>query len=390
MLFSANRLELLSAVRDAERIAPSQSPLEVLQCAFLSAENGKVTVAAGNLELALERRVAAEITEEGCVVISAELLSNMLRLMDGEIVTFEQKNSSTVSVVCGETAYELSVLDAAQYPRMEIPFPEDTVSVTGIPAMTRRTAFAVSVEEEKPLMKCVHLIFSTDGLRAVGSDGYRIAAAQGDSRASGSVDMLIPATSLEKLTQLIGNKDTLQVGTTGKTVVFLKDDFAFSARLVMGEYFDADQLLRRVTPSFSVLTDAESLRHALESVCTVSGRQNRFSITFQGNRIRMRCESENGASSVEVDVVPLTGTPAGTFWYGLNKLQGCLRAQSGTMTLELAQNGALLMRTDELTCMQIATREPKPIERKPVKTATEAKTKGKKRTEKKAALPAAA
>ena len=64
MLFSANRLELLSAVRDAERIAPSQSPLEVLQCAFLSAENGKVTVAAGNLELPLERRVAAEITEE--------------------------------------------------------------------------------------------------------------------------------------------------------------------------------------------------------------------------------------------------------------------------------------------------------------------------------------
>ena len=392
MHFQANRLELLSAARDAERIAPTQSPLDVLQCTYLSAGDGKVTVAAGNLELSLERRIPAEIEEEGSAVINAGLLSSMLRLMSGETVTLRKQSDTLVSLTGGQTAYELPVLDAATYPRMEIPFPEDTVTVAGIPALTRRTAFAVSTEEEKPLMKCVHLFFSGDGLRAVGSDGYRIAAARGDSKASGSVDMLIPATSLKMLTQLISNKDMLQVGTTGKHIVFLKDDFAFSARLAEGTYFDADQLLGRVKPAFSILTDAETLQRALESVCTVAGRQNRFSVTFQGEHIGMRCESENGVSSAQVDAVPLTGTPAGTFWYSVGKLKDCLQAQTGTMMLELAQNGALLMRTDELVCMQVATREPKAIEVRPVKAKTEAKPKAKdkKKTEKEAALPKAA
>ena len=69
MHFQANRLELLSAARDAERIAPTQSPLDVLQCTYLSAGDGKVTVAAGNLELSLERRIPAEIEEEGSAVM---------------------------------------------------------------------------------------------------------------------------------------------------------------------------------------------------------------------------------------------------------------------------------------------------------------------------------
>ena len=72
----------------------------------------------------------------------------------------------------------------------------------------------------------------------------------------------------------------------------------------------------------------------------------------------------------------------------------CLRAQSGSLMLDIAQNGALLMRTDELVCMQLATREPKPIEIKPKETKTKASadkgTESKSKTEakkKKSAAP---
>ena len=219
-------------------------------------------------------------------------------------------------------------------------------------------------------MKCVHLVFFDNGLRAVGSDSYRIASAKGDSGAIGDVDMLIPAVSLEKLAQLVSDKDRFMVGTSGKTVVFMKEDFAFSARLMGGRYFDADQLLGRAQPSFTVLTDAEAMKQVLSAVYPVTGMQNRFSLTFAGNKLRMRFESEFGTSSIEMDVIPLSGTPEGVFWYNPAKLLECLRAQRGALMLGLAQNGALLMRTDDLVCLQLATREPKPIEIKPRETKT--------------------
>ena len=360
-------MELLSAAKDAESIAPANSPLDVLKCTYLATENGKLTVAASNSEVALERRIPADIHEEGRMVIGADLLTAMLKLLDGDTVSIQSEGSGYVMVSTGKTAYSLSVLDAGTYPRLEIPFPEDTVPVTGIPAMAKRTCFAVSVseEEKRPEMKCVHLVFSDDGLHAVGSDGYRIASARGDNKAVGDVDMLIPAASLEKLAQLVTNKDNFKVGTTGKTIVFMKEDFAFSARLMGGQYFDADQLLSRAKPIFSVLTDAELMKQTLSAVYSVTGKQNRFSLTFGGQKLQMRFESEFGISSVEMDVVPLSGTPAGEYWYNPIKLMGCLRAQNGALVLEVVQNGALMMRTDELVCMQLATREPKPIVIKP-------------------------
>ena len=379
MYITANRQELLSVARDAERIAPANSPMDVMKCTYLATENGKLTVAAGNLEVAMERCIPVQIHEEGSVVIGADLLTAMLKLLEGDSVSIRQESPGIISVTSGRATYSISALNADSYLRMEIPFPEDTVPVNGIPALAKRTCFAVSREENKPEMRCVHLVFSNNGLRAVGSDGYRIASAKGDSKAIGDVDMLIPATSLEKLAQLVSNKDIFKVGTTGKTVVFMKEDFTFSARLMEGQYFDADQLLSRAAPSFTILMDAEQMKQTLSAVYSVTGMQNRFSLTFEGKKLYMRFESEFGVSSIEMDVVPLSGTPAGEYWYNPAKLMECLRAQNGTLILELAQNGTLIMRTDELVCMQLAIREPKPVELK----SKEAKCKEEKPKEKK-------
>lgn len=359
----ANREELLAAARDALTVSPEKSPLPELECAYLATEDGKLTVAGGNLQVALERRIPVQIEEEGVVIIGAELLVSMLSKLDGESVTLRVDENRRLELTCGEAFYGVSTLDSAKYPRLDIPFPEDTVAVTDIPSLSRRTVFAASETDEKPQMKCVHLIFSQDGLRAVSSDRFRIAAAKGKSKTAAQTDMLIPAASFEKLARLVGSKDELRVGRTGNTIVFMKDDFIFSARLMQGDYFDENMMFSRAKPSFIVLTDAALLRNTMASVYAVVGEQNRFSLTFSGARLRMTCESEYGASSMELDTVPLSGSPSGVFWYSPEKLYECLKALGGTMMLKVAENGALLMETDELTCLQVALREPKPVER---------------------------
>ena len=385
----ANREELLAAARDALAVCPEKSPLPELECAYLATEDGKLTVAGGNLQVALERRIPVQIEEEGVVIIGAELLVSMLSKLDGESVTLRVDENRRLELTCGEAFYGVSTLDSAKYPRLDIPFPEDTVTVTNIPALSRRTVFAASETDDKPLMKCVHLIFSADGLRAVSSDSFRIATAKGSSKSAAQTDMLIPAASLEKLARLVGNKDELRVGRTGNTVVFMKDDFIFSARLMQGDYFDETMMLSRVKPGFMVLTDAAALRNAMSSVYAVVGDQNRFSLTFCGATLRMICESEYGGSSVELDTVPLSGNPSGVYWYNPAKLYECLKALGGTMMLKVAENGALLMETDELTCLQVPMREPKPVERIAIKQTAKKETaeKALKKTAKKEEKP---
>lgn len=354
-----NRMELLSLAKSADSIAPNLAALDALKCVLLEAgDDGRLTVAATNLEVALERRMSAEILQPGQLVLNARLFADMLGLLGGDTVTISGEDGKRMEITSENASYSIPALPAKSFPRMEIPFPEDTVAVTGIPAMARRTVFAASDNEAQPLMRCVNLIFTSDGLKAVGCDGSRLAAARGESKSEGAVSMLIPSSSLGKLAHLIGNKDELYVGTTGKTVVFTKEDFTFSARLMEGNFINADQMLASVKSGFTILTDAAALWNAVSSVTVVAGESSCFSLSFQNDRLLVRCESENGSSSREMDVVPLAGTPSGEYWYNHRQLSECLKALNGTLMLEVGQNGVLLMRTDDLVCLQMAKRKP--------------------------------
>ena len=367
MNLTVNRKELLAAAQNAERIAPRVSTIEILQCAYLLAEQDTLTVASGNLEIALEQRLPANIQEEGCVVVKAPLLSGMLRLLAGERVMLQMKNGKlTVSSEGAE--YTISVMDAASYPRMEIPCPAATVPVSGIPSLTKRTAFAVSDETARPMLKCVNLIFGADGLQAVSTDSFRIASAKGDRESRGNISFLVPAASLEKLAGLVSDREKLQVGTTGKTIVFRKENFLFAARVMDGPYMTVSQVLSNLKQQFTVLTDAALLRDTILQALSVTGTQNRFSLSFAGSRLTVRCESEYGISETAMDVVALSGEPAGVYWYNPAQLMECLKALNGTLMLEVVQHSALLLKTDELVCFQMAVREPKAIESKPQKT----------------------
>ena len=185
MKFTENRLETLSAVQSAGSVAPAASPMDILKCVCLVAENGALTVAATNMDAAVERKLPAEIREDGRTAIDARLLAEMLRLLGGDTVTFEQVDapntpeSFSVSVKSGEAEYRIPAMNAGEYHRAEIPFLEDTVTVTGIPDMAKRTAFA-ALEKAGDTRRCVFLRFDGGDLSAVSTDGFRIASAKGE------------------------------------------------------------------------------------------------------------------------------------------------------------------------------------------------------------------
>lgn len=368
MKIIVNRQEALALAKSAESIAPVKTAIEELRCVLLEASpDNLLTMAATNIETALERRMPAEVQESGSILLNAKLLSNMLGLLGGETVTICGEDGGQVEISSEDCQYVIPTMPVSDYPRAEIPFPEDTVSVKNIPLMAARTVFAASENEAKPAMRCVKLVFTSDNLKAVSYDGARLAAAKGDSKGEASVSMLIPAHSLQKLSRLVTNRDELRVGTTGKTVVFIKDNFLFSARLLEGEHIDADFLLESIESSFSVLTDATMLYEAVSSVSVVAGEYSAVSLRFSNGRIAVGCEGEGCSSSQGLEVVALSGSPDGEYWYNPEQLSQCLAALSGTLILEVGQNGILVMRTDDLVCLLISRRKPVVMHQKEAK-----------------------
>ena len=262
-----------------------------------------------------------------------------------------------MTLTSGSAGYSVDVWDMGAFPKPDLPFPEDTVKVSGVPNMAQHTVFATAQDQSKPPLRCVNLMFTSTGLRAAGSNRSCIVTAKGDDQSTGDISLLIPASSLGKLAEMCGNEDVFRVGTTGKSIVFFKENFLFSSRLMDGGYIDTDSLLKTITNSFTVLTDIKEMRDALFSVMSVAP-DGRVRLSFQDQRLLFHCSGDLGSASAGIEVIALTGTPEGEYWYSARQLTSCLKALSGTVTLGIAQNGMLTISTQDAYYLQNVMRAP--------------------------------
>lgn len=323
LLITVNRAELLATVKRATTIAPPDSPLDVLKGVLLESDSARkmLTVTSTNLEVALVEKIPCSAQEDGALVYSARTLAEMLQRLPEDTVEISRKeNRGRMTLTSGSVSYEVDVWDRGAFPKPDLPFPEDTVKVSGIPAVAQHTVFATAQDKDKPLLRCVNLMFTDAGLRAAGSNGMCIVTAKGDDQSTGDISLLVPALSLGKLAGMCKDEDEFRVGTTGKSIVFFKENFLFSARLMEGGYIDTNSLLKTITNSFTVLTDTKEMREALSSVLSVAP-DGRVNLAFEDQKLVFRCSSDWGNASVGIDVIALTGAPTGSYWYSAKQLR---------------------------------------------------------------------
>lgn len=371
LIININRLELLSTMKRAASIAPADAPLDVLKGVLLEADStcGKLTVTATNLDVTLQVKLPCSIQEDGAFVIRAKLLLDMLQRLPSDTVQILRFNNQGLATLKSEKAgYDIEVWETANFPKLTLPFPEDTVAVSGIPSMAQKTVFATVQDSNQPLLKCVNLMFTKSGLRATSSNGKCIVSAKGDETSTGNIHLLIPALSFNKLAHMCTDKDIFRVGTTGKQITFFKEDFLFTARLMEGSYIDTELLLSTVKNAFTVLTDIQELRSALSSVMAVMP-EGKVKLTFQNQRILFSCTSSAGRATTLLEVLPLTGAPRGEHWYSIQQLNACLKALSGTVTLGIAQGGMLTLSSSNAYYLQSAMRAQDMPEKSAAKAA---------------------
>ena len=111
MKIIVNRQEALALAKSAESIAPVKTAIEELRCVLLEASpDNLLTMAATNIETALERRMPAEVQESGSILLNAKLLSNMLGLLGGETVTICGEDGGQVEISSEDCQYVIPTM----------------------------------------------------------------------------------------------------------------------------------------------------------------------------------------------------------------------------------------------------------------------------------------
>ena len=360
MLVHVNRDELKRLSKQTALAVPKKSTAKELMGIHIEADarRSMLTLTATNQEIAIRASMSAVVERPGSAVLNAKVLTAITAMLTEDTLDMELTDNGRISIRAGTTGYDLDVLPGGKYPMPEMPFPDDTVPVSGLWSLVRQTAFVAMEEADRaPLMSCIKLVLGPDGLKGISTNGYCIMEARGDKDCKGQSELLVPAHSLAVLAALSKDSDVYEMGLAGKSIVFWNGALLFSARLMEGAYPNTGVFFDKFQARYSVNVAAEELTAAVASASVLETEHPRMELRFGEHELRVSAGTDQGRAEMCVKALVLSAS-ANPFYYNPKILLKYLKLLHGNVTLDFDATGLLAVRGGSMQYIQSPLRPP--------------------------------
>jgi DNA polymerase-3 subunit beta len=319
-----------------ERVIPSRSSNPILTYLPIELSEHGLILRGTNGEVDLEVKLPAEIQGSGQVLVPAQTFSQIVRSAPGELVELIFETGERLGLHSGAFNTQLSVTNPDGYPELAFatPGPEKIAAARLAQALTR-VRYAASTEEYRAIFRGVQLEMSPQGLRAVASDGYRLARYDLPMELS-TRKLVIPAKSADEIVRVFKDAPGEVAFAVGEgTLTLVGENLRMAVKLMEGEFPD----YARVIPQSFVLEatlPAEALRESLKRVAVLSDRNNhRVNLLFEGGKLTINAEGDYGQGREELGT-QASGEPQLMVAYNAQYLIEALAPIEGAVRIRLS------------------------------------------------------
>lgn len=314
MKFRTTRDALLRPLQILNGVIERRHTLPVLANILVQTDADGLTLRGTDLEVelvvALSDGVEIQPGEPAATTVPAQKLAEIWRSFpDGADVTFSLEGQRVV-VRSGRSRYQLSTVSAEEYNPFEAADGEVSITLrrSEVQKLLARTSFAMANQDIRYFLRGLLLEMTGTNLRAVATDGARMAMHTLDRGADG-VDRLraiVPRKRIQDLERLIADSDLNVEFSFGRTHLRVtQGEYTLTTRLVEGQFPPYEGLVPR-SVSRSITSDRETLRRALQRAAIVS---NIVGFQVDGEQLTIRASNNEQEEAEEVVPVDYDGDP---------------------------------------------------------------------------------
>ena len=264
--FRCERDTLAEAISTAQRaVAVRSGALPVLSGIQVTATGEQIELVGCDLDLTIRVKIPAQVDSEGQAVVPAKLFDGLTtRLKPGAVVFEVEGDDARISA--GPARAGVRLLPADEFPRVA-ELEGTTVTVDGGPLAEalRQVIPAASRDDARPILTGVLIAATSDGVRLVATDSYRLAVRDlaGVGLLGEGQKVLVGARGLNEVQRVFSSGEvTVTLGE--REVRFASESRSVTARLIEGEFPNYEQLIpngypNRLTVSRAALEEAVRL-----------------------------------------------------------------------------------------------------------------------------------
>jgi DNA polymerase III subunit beta len=272
MKVSCLQEHLAKGLSIVSRAVASRSTLPVLGNVLIATDQGRLKLAATNLELAVTCWIGAKVDEDGATTVPARVLSDFVNSLPPERIDMELNvKTQTLHLKCARYDANIKGIDATEFPI--IPSIGDGKKISLEPEtlreMIEQVSFAAATDESRPVLTGVVAKFEKDRVTFAAADGFRLSVRHSTLSApiEQPITVIVPAKALQEVGRVSGDQeDPIEMAVTENKsqVLFKLTNIEIVSQLIDGVFPDFTRIIPESRSTRTVVNTAE-LQNAVKA-----------------------------------------------------------------------------------------------------------------------------
>jgi DNA polymerase-3 subunit beta len=307
MKLTAEREKLLAPLQAVIGVVERRQTMPVLANVLLGVAEGKLSIAATDLEVELVAATEVTVQQPGDITVPGRKFLDILRALPEKSSVSMSTEGEKVVIRAARSRFTLSTLPAAEFPVIDDINAQQTVQIPRkeLARLLEKTHFSMAQQDVRYYLNGMLLEIDGAMLRAVATDGHRLALCEAtlEAKAKTSQQVIVPRKGVLELQRVLTDEGTAAVAIGTNHVRAQIGDVRFTSKLIDGRFPEYSRVIP-AAPGAAIRADRDVLRRALQRTAILSNEKYRgIRINVRNNAITVQAhnpEQEEAEEEIEV------------------------------------------------------------------------------------------
>lgn len=311
MHFTIQREALLKPLQLVAGVVERKHTMPVLSNILLVLQDQQLSLTGSDTEVELIGQVQIEDATcvDGEITVPGRKLMDICKTLPAESMISLRLEEQKLLISSGRSRFTLTTLPASDFPVFEEVEQSFTFTVNqgNLRYLVERTSFAMAQQDVRYFLNGLLLEASTNQLRAVATDGHRLAMCDVEAEVGETEphQVILPRKGVLELARLADNEqENAKVILGGNFIRIESEDFIFTSKLIDGKFPDYQRVIPRGGDKIVTL-QRSAFRDALSRASILTNEKYRgIRLTFDNGLLKLQAnnpEQEIAEEELEIN-----------------------------------------------------------------------------------------
>ena len=303
--------KILKAINSVVKGVASKTTMPILEGILIQTNDNEIKLTTYDLEIGIEYVIECEVKEQGSTVVNAIMFSEIIRKLPDTEISISVNANNLLEIECEGSLYKLATMNPEEFPELPKIEVENGIEVEQINLknMIKKTIFAVSMEESRPIFTGCLFEIENNKLNLVAVDGFRLALRSLFlNKPTQNFSAVIPGKTLNEVNKILSDSfDIVKIGVSKNQALFEMENCKIVTRILDGEFLNYKSVIPENWET-RIKVNKNNLQNSFERISLISSssveKEKKYPVKVMVDigKVTISCTNQTGDAKEELYV----------------------------------------------------------------------------------------